>query len=121
MLKVTFLFSRSRSAMAQSSFSPPVHLPGLASALLIAIADFLIWKSNSHPSGLTIKPLLSVDTTFTVIIWFLDLSLNQSNGSGWVCFKPTLIFCSATLISNTFTFILSPFLYLFNSSSPFVP
>ena len=42
MLRVTFLFCKSRSAIAQSSFSPPVHLLGLASAELIAIADFFI-------------------------------------------------------------------------------
>ena len=118
MLRVTFLLFKSKSAIAQSNFSPPVHLLGLASAELIAIADFLIWKSISQPSGLTIKPLLSVVITFTVIVWFFDLSLNQSNGSGWVCLYPTLIFWSLVLISKTFTLIFSPFLYFVSSSSP---
>ena len=35
-----------------------------------------------------------------------------------VCFNPTLIFCSDGFISKTLTLIFSPFLYLFNSSSP---
>ena len=81
MLKVIFLFFKSISAIAQSNFSPPVHLLGRASAALMAIADFFIWKSISQSSGLTYKPLLSVDITLTVIVWFLDLSLNQSKGS----------------------------------------
>ena len=58
MLKVTFLFGRSSSAMAASIRSEPTNLEGLASAVFIAICDFLIIKSNSHPSGLTVRPLL---------------------------------------------------------------
>ena len=68
MLKVTFLLFKSISPIAQSILSPPVNLEGLASAAFIAICYFLIWKSISQPSGLTIKPLLSVDIILTVIV-----------------------------------------------------
>ena len=68
MLKVTLRLFKSNSAIAQSNFSPPVHLLGLASAAFIAIADFLICKLISQPSGFTISPVLSVDITLTVII-----------------------------------------------------
>ena len=81
-LRTTFLFSISNSAIAQSILSPPVNLDGLESAALIAIFDFLIDKSRSHPSGLTLSPLLSVDIILTVIVCLIFLSLNQSKGSG---------------------------------------
>ena len=84
-LKTTFLFSLSSSAIAQSILSPPVNRDGLASAALIAIWDFLICKSSSQPSGLTVRLLLSVEMILTVTVWLTFLSLNQSNGSGWVC------------------------------------
>ena len=96
-----FFFSKSSSAIAQSILSPPVNLVGLASAAFIAIADFLIVKSISQPSGLTIKPLLSVEIILTVIASLIFFPLNQLNGSGCVCLTPTLIFWSAVLISKT--------------------
>ena len=55
--------------------------------------------------------------TESQITSFTFLSLNQLNGSLLSCFKPTLTFCSSFLISNTFTFSLSPFLYFLSSSS----
>ena len=67
-LKVTFLFSISRSEIAQSILSPPVNLEVLVSAAFIAILDFFIGKSISQPSGLTISPLESVEIIFTVIV-----------------------------------------------------
>ena len=68
MLKVTILLSKSKTAIAQSILSPPVNLDVLVSAVLIAILDFFIRKSISHPpSGLTIKPLESVEIILTVI------------------------------------------------------
>ena len=109
-LKLTFLFSKSKLSMAQSILSLPVNLEGLASAAFIAIWDFFIWKSRSHPSGLTINPLLSVEIILTVIVWFIFLSLNQLKGSGLVCRCPTLTFCSSILISRILTWILSHFL-----------
>ena len=62
-LKATFLFSKLISDIAASILYPPTNLEGLASAEFIAIFCFLIKKSNSQSSGLTIIPLLSVDTT----------------------------------------------------------
>ena len=70
MLKLTFLFSIFNSDIAASILSPPTNLDGLASDVLIAIFDFFIKKSNSQFSGFTINPLLSVETTLTVIVWF---------------------------------------------------
>ena len=61
--------------------------------------------------------MLSVEIIFTVSVWLTFLSLNQSKGSGWVCFIPTLTLFSDAFISKTFTLTLSPFLYLANSSS----
>ena len=66
-LKDTFLLSIDKSAMAQSIRYTPVNLEVLVSAVFIAILDFLIGKSISHTSGLTIKPLESVEMIFTVI------------------------------------------------------
>ena len=70
--------------MAASIRSEPTNLEGLASAAFIAICDFLITKSSSHPSGLTVRPLLFEEITFTVIASFIFLSLNQSYGSDFV-------------------------------------
>ena len=69
----TFRFSKFISAIAASILSPPTKREGLASFALIAICDFLIKSSTSQPSGLTTKPLLSDDMTFTVIISFTFL------------------------------------------------
>ena len=80
-LKLTFLFSIFNSEIAASILSPPTNLEGLASDELIAIFDFLITKSRSQFSGFTVIPLLSVDITCTVIMSFIFLSLNHSNGS----------------------------------------
>ena len=57
-LNVTFLLTRSRSAIAQSSFSPPVHLLGLASAALIAIAEL---DFNKRKVTLSIKLLEEIE------------------------------------------------------------
>jgi len=56
MLSETFLLLKSSSEIAASIRSEPTYLEGLASAELIAICDFFITKSNSHPSGLTARP-----------------------------------------------------------------
>ena len=117
-LRLTFLFSIFNSDIAASILSPPTNLEGLASDVFTAMFDFFIKKSKSQFSGLTIKPLLSELITFTVIISFIFLSLNQSNGSSPNCFNPTLTFCSSFLISNILTLILSPFLNFLSSSSP---
>ena len=69
-LKFTFLFSIFISEMAASILSPPTNLDGLASDEFNAIFDFLIKKSNPQFSGLTINPLLSEETTCTVITSF---------------------------------------------------
>ena len=119
MLRFTFLFLKSISDMAQSSFSPPVHLFGRASAELIAIFVFLIWKSISQPSGLTINPLLSVDVTLTVIVWLTSLSLNQSKGSFnvWRLFEYVRsLQCKKTSISNSSIFKKSEYSFLFITS-----
>ncbi len=50
-----------------------------------AILDFE--KNTDHKHEIDV----SVDITFTVIVWFIFFSLNQSKGSGIVCLKPTLI------------------------------
>ena len=117
-LKTTLRFSCEISFIPTSTDSLPVHRDGRASAELIAISDFLIWKSRAQSSGLTVNPLLSVLTTLTVIVSPCFLFLKKSNGSFWVWRCPTLTFCSEGLISRTLTFTLSPFLYLPNSSSP---
>ena len=67
-LSPTFLLLISSSAIAASIRSEPTNLEGLESAAFIAICAFLIKNSNSQPSGLTFKPLLSVDITLTVIV-----------------------------------------------------
>ena len=96
------------SEIAASILSPPTNLAGLASEEFTAILDFLIRNSNSQFSGFTVKPLLSVEITCTVIISFIFFPLNQSKGSLPSCFNPTRTFCSSFSISN-FTFNL----YLF--------
>ena len=64
MLNVIFLFGISSSAIAASIRSEPTNLEGLASAAFIAICDFLITKASSHPSGLTVRPLLFEEIIF---------------------------------------------------------
>ena len=77
MLRLTFLFSKFSSDIAASILSPPTNLDGLASDAFRAMLDFFIKNSSSQFSGLTIRPLLSVEITFTVITSFIFLLLNQ--------------------------------------------
>ena len=74
----------------------------------------ITWIPYKRPGS-----LLSDEVTFTVIASLTFLPSNQLNGSLCNCFNPTLTFWSDFLISSIFTLSLSPFLYLFNSSSGF--
>ncbi len=118
-LKLAFLLLKSKSDIAASILSPPTNLAGLASEEFIAMFDFFIIKSSSHPSGFTINLFESDDITFTVTLSFIFLSLNHSKGSLPVCLRPTLTLFSSFLISRILTLSLVPFLYFFISSSGF--